>query len=317
MQKWFSVLGGLVAIVVTLLLTTGAQATQCLRVVHPSGFIAEVKWFSSGTVAYSYDDKTDTYSIDSLPAPAKTEYIAIGSQSCYFDIVRMEPGIAVVSIFGGQYADEFVKFMANSTIGLASGTLSGATCALFIGCPLADFVAGKVAEEVKRVTVKKLPQYQSIIYVGVPSSHFFTDIKGDIYYPEVVTSSEPAPRFEMFPAGVLEDSFVQMFAPPRQGTLQGANPLRHSENVNLGTCAAFCAAHQGYLGCAGYNFDTATSQCQTVTFPAVGQPCMSYNSGTVSFYRLKTAPDIRFADCSVTQEEDLRRQMELEASREQ
>uniref|UniRef100_UPI0035B3D15D hypothetical protein n=1 Tax=Devosia sp. TaxID=1871048 RepID=UPI0035B3D15D len=70
MQKWYSVLGGLVAIVVTLLLTTGAQATQCLRVVHPSGFIAEVKWFSSGSLAYSYNAKTDTYKISSLPTPA-------------------------------------------------------------------------------------------------------------------------------------------------------------------------------------------------------------------------------------------------------
>jgi hypothetical protein len=313
-----SILAGVIGIFLGVTLPSTAQAVQCLRVVDPSGFVAQVSWYSSGSISYTYNESKGTYEVPTLGTAISTELLALGMEDCFFDIVTQEPAIAVVSIVGGEYADGFVKFMLNSTIGLASGTLSGATCALFMGCPAASFVAGRVSDELKKVTVDKLPAYKSIIYIGSPSSYRYTNIRGSIYNPEVIEDTQATATFDMAPKGVMEDVWLSYFAPARQGVLQGALPLRSSENVNLGTCAMLCHANQANLGCQGFNYNTETLQCQTVTFPAVGQPCVSYVSASAtSFYRSKSAPEIRFADCSVTQEQDMQRQMDLELSREQ
>lgn len=300
------------------LLPTSASAMQCVRLVDPSGFIAKVSWYKAGDLTFSQNQTSGKYDVAIKPniAPARETYLILGQEDCVFEILTQQPAIAIVRIVGGEIAREFVNFAISETAQFAVN-FAFTACPIEIGCDIVSTGVSLAVADAVEYALDQLPEHREIIYVGTPSSYFYTDVSGSIYNPSVVTSTSPTAQYTIAPTGPVEDAFLSYFDPPRGGVFHKGFPLSFSENVNLGTCASFCTANQANAGCQGFNFDPATNTCLTLKMPALGDGCVNaFEGGSgAAFYHLKTAPAYQYRDCSVSEREDQARQQQLEDSR--
>ncbi len=318
-EGWLLPLLAFLTILFGALLPTSASAVQCVRVVDPAGFIARVSWYTANDLTYSHDPAARKYDVAIKPnvTPFHEAYLIIGQEDCLFEVTTQQPAIAVVRIVAGQTAREFVNFAISETAQFAVNFAFTAGCPIEIGCDIVSSGVGLAVADAIEFALEQLPEHREIIYVGPPSSYFYTDISGSVYNPSVVTSTTPTWAYTIAPTGPVEDAFLSYFDPPRGGVFHKGIPLGYSENVNLGTCASFCAANQANAGCQGFNFDPSTNTCLTLKMPVLGDGCVNaFRGGSgAAFYHLKTAPAYQYRDCSVSEQEDQARQQLLEDSR--